>query len=267
MMEIASPTPHLNAHIAEKTGFLVLNRPERRNALNEAMWTGIPAVMNQFDRNEDIRAIVIRGAGEEAFASGADISEFAANRTGAAQARAYEAQNEAALASIRTARKPVIAMIHGFCIGGGLAIALTCDLRIAAETALFALPPAKLGLVYPVSGLQDLLGVVTPAVAKDLLFTGRRVASDEALRLGLVSRIVAPDRLAAATEAICAEIAQNAPLSILAAKRSVAAISAGLVREQAEELARLRDACFDSADYAEGRQAFLEKRKPAFRGR
>lgn len=267
MKEFATPTPHLRAHVTGNTGFLILNRPERRNAINAAMWAGIPALMSRLAEEDAVKVVVISGAGDEAFASGADISEFAQNRTDAGQARAYEAQNEAALASIRGAGLPVIAMIHGFCIGGGLAIALACDLRIAAETSVFALPPAKLGLAYPVSGLRDVLGAVSAATAKDLLFTGRRIAAGEALRLGLVNRVVGASELAGTTDAICAEIAGNAPLSILAAKRAVAAISATTIpQDQLDELASLSDACFASADYAEGRQAFLEKRKPGFRG-
>lgn len=267
MQDIATPTPCLRAYVAGNAGFLALNRPDRRNAVTAAMWSGIPVVMEQLAAQSAVRVIVVTGAGEEAFASGADISEFALNRGDAGQARAYEAQNEAALASIRGAGLPVIAKIHGYCIGGGLAIALACDLRIAAETAVFALPPAKLGLAYPVTGLRDLLGAVSAATAKDLLFTGRRVAAEEALRVGLVNKVVRTAELAATTDAICADIAANAPLSILAAKRAVAAISTSIIpQDQLDELARLSDACFSSADYTEGRQAFLEKRKPNFRG-
>ncbi|MFO0990811.1 MAG: enoyl-CoA hydratase [Hyphomicrobiales bacterium] len=267
MQEIATPTPYLRAHVTGNTGFLVLDRPDRRNAVTTAMWAGIPDTMNRLAAQDTVRVIVIAGSGEEAFASGADVSEFALNRGDAGQARAYETQNEAALASIRDAGLPVIAMIHGFCIGGGLAIALACDLRIAAETAVFALPPAKLGLAYPVAGLRDLLGAVSAATAKDLLFTGRRVAADEALRMGLVNKVTSTAELAATTDAICAEIAGNAPLSILAAKRAVAAIATTVIPpDQLDELVRLGDACFSSADYAEGRQAFLEKSKPNFRG-
>ncbi|MBL8905333.1 MAG: enoyl-CoA hydratase/isomerase family protein [Rhizobiales bacterium] len=267
MQDITSSTPDLRAYVTGNTGFLILNRPDRRNAVTAAMWAGMPEIMTRLAAEPNVRVVLITGAGEEAFASGADITEFARNRGDASQARAYEARNEAALASIRGAGLPVIAMIHGFCIGGGLAIALACDLRIAAETAVFALPPAKLGLAYPLSGLRDLLGAVSTATAKDLLFTGRRVAADEALRLGLVNRVVEASNLAATADAICAEIGGNAPLSLLAAKRAVAAISATTIpQEQVDELSLLSDACFSSADYTEGRQAFLEKRKPNFRG-
>jgi enoyl-CoA hydratase/carnithine racemase len=267
MQEIATSTPDLRAYVDGNTGFLIFNRPERRNAVTAAMWAGIPDAMARLAAVDAVRVVVIAGSGEEAFASGADISEFALNRGDAGQARAYEAQNEAALSSIRGAGLPVIAMIHGFCIGGGLAIALACDLRIAAETAIFALPPAKLGLAYPVNGLRDLLGAVSAATAKDLLFTSRRVAADEALRMGLVNKVVRAAELAATTDAICADIAANAPLSVLAAKRAIAAISTTVIpQDQMDELSRLSDGCFSSADYAEGRQAFLEKRKPNFRG-
>ncbi|HLF21805.1 MAG TPA: enoyl-CoA hydratase/isomerase family protein, partial [Aestuariivirga sp.] len=166
MTELPSPTPHVRAFLDGSIGWLVLNRPERRNALNRAMWAAIPPLMKLLDDSVDVRAIAIRGAGSEAFAAGADISEFAAARADANAARDYEALNGAAFAAIRVSPKPVLAMIEGFCIGGGLAIALACDLRVTSETGIFALPPARLGLAYPVDGLRDLLAAVTPAVAK-----------------------------------------------------------------------------------------------------
>ncbi len=153
----------------------MLNRPERRNALNAAMWAAIPPLMKSLDEHGDVRVIVIAGAGADAFAAGADISEFGATRGDAAAAQSYEALNGDAFASIRQAEKPVIAMIRGFCIGGGLALALACDLRIADSSAVFALPPARLGLAYPLDGLSDLVAAVGAAAAKDMIFTARRL--------------------------------------------------------------------------------------------
>lgn len=264
MTPLPSPTPYLSAFVDGSTGWLELNRPERRNALNAAMWTAIPALMKSLDDHVDVRVIVIRGAGMQAFAAGADISEFGQARSDAAAASDYEALNGAAFASIKGARKPVIAMVRGFCIGGGLAIALACDLRIADATAVFQLPPARLGLAYPLDGLRDLVAAIGSPAAKDLIFTARRIDAEEALRIGLI------DRLAAAidteTHALCAEIAANAPLTIFHAKRAIDLIAERSGHAEVTEIARLAAACFHSADYAEGRTAFAEKRKPVFRG-
>jgi enoyl-CoA hydratase/carnithine racemase len=154
-------------------------------------------------------------------------------------------------------------MIRGFCIGGGLALALACDLRIAAENAAFALPPAKLGLAYPIDGLRDLLNAVSPAFAKEMLFTGRRYTAAEALKAGLVHRVIAADRLEQETREFSTEISENAPLTIKASKRAIDALSG---RRISDDLAELAAACFASDDYAEGQRAFLEKRKPRFTG-
>lgn len=170
MTALPSPSPHVQAFREKPIGWIVLNRPERRNALNGAMWDAIPPVARALDRDGAVRALVLRGAGSEAFAAGADISEFAENRGDSTAARDYEHRNAAAFAAIRGTAKPTVAMIAGFCIGGGLALALACDLRLAAENAVFSLPPARLGLAYPIDGLRDLLAAVSPAVAKDLIF-------------------------------------------------------------------------------------------------
>lgn len=229
------------------------------------MWAAIPPVMKLLDDSVDVRVIVIRGAGREAFAAGADISEFAAARADADAAQHYEALNGAAFAAIRGTARPVIAMIEGFCIGGGLAIALACDLRVTGASGIFALPPARLGLAYPVDGLRDLLAAVIPAIAKEMIFTARRLDAAEALQVGLVNRVAADVEREA--RALCAEIADGAPLTIMASKRAIDAIAGSPAALSAGELARLAAQCFDSADYAEGRAAFLEKRKPVFRGK
>ena len=264
MIALSSPSPHLQAFVDGSIGWLVLNRPERRNALNAAMWTAIPQLMKSLDDHADVRAIVIRGAGAEAFAAGADISEFGAERNDAAAARAYEVLNGAAFAAIRGAARPVIAMAQGFCIGGGLAIALACDLRVADASAQFSLPPARLGLAYPLDGLRDLVAAVGTPAAKDMLFTARRVKADEALRLGLIDRLATD--VESETRALCAEIAAGAPLTITHAKRAIDQIAGNPGAVPQDEIARLAARCFDSADYAEGRKAFAEKRKPLFSG-
>ena len=229
------------------------------------MWAAIPALMNSLDGHADVKVIVMRGEGGEAFAAGADISEFGAARNDAAAASAYEALNGAAFAAIRNAGRPTIAMIEGFCIGGGLALALACDIRIAAPDAVFALPPARLGLAYPPAGLRDLVATVGLARAREMLFTAARLDGAEAFRIGLVNRIAAD--VAGETARLCAEIAAGAPLTILHARRALGLIAGLPGHADEEEIERLARACFDSADYAEGRAAFAEKRKPKFTGR
>ena len=264
MVSFTSPSPFLQAFTDGSTAWLVLNRPERRNALNAEMWAAIPPLMKRLDEAPDVRVIVIRGAGAEAFAAGADISEFGESRNDAAAAARYERINGEAFAAIRSCSKPVIAMVQGFCIGGGLAIALACDLRVADGSALFALPPARLGLAYPLDGLRDLVATVGPSAAKQMIFTARRLKSEEALAIGLIDRVAAD--LAAEVSALCAEIAEGAPLTITHAKRAIDFITGRPGHEDDAEIAWLAGRCFDSADYAEGRRAFAEKRKPTFRG-
>ena len=264
MTPLHSPSPFIKAYAANSTGWLVLDRPERRNALNAGMWGAIPPLMKSLDEHADVRAIVIRGGGAEAFAAGADISEFGAARSDAASAAQYEQLNGEALAAIRRCSKPVIAMIRGFCIGGGLAVALACDLRVAAPSALFSLPPARLGLAYPLDGLRDLVASIGPSAAKEMIFTARRLDAADALRIGLVDRVA--EDAEAETAALCAEIAQGAPLTITHAKRALDFITGKPGHEDDAEIAWLAARCFDSADYVEGRKAFAEKRKPVFKG-
>lgn len=264
MTPLSSPTPFVQSFLSGSTGWIVLNRPERRHSLNAEMWAAIPPLMKSLDEHADVRVIVIRGAGELAFAAGADISEFGEARNDAAAAARYERLNGEAFAAIRGSAKPVIARIQGFCIGGGLAMALACDLRIADHSAVFALPPARLGLAYPLDGLRDLVATIGPAAAKDMIFTARRVKADEALHLGLVNRLASD--VDAETAALCAGIAEGAPLTLAHAKRAIDFIAGRPGHHDDAEIAWLAGRCFDSADYAEGRRAFAEKRKPVFRG-
>ena len=264
MTPLPSPTPLIQSFIIGSTGWIVLNRAERRNSLNAEMWAAIPPLMKTLDGHADVRAIVIRGAGAEAFASGADISEFDQARNDATAAARYERLNGEAFASIRGAARPVIARIQGFCIGGGLAIALACDLRVADASAVFALPPARLGLAYPLDGLRDIAATIGPSAAKEMIFTARRLKADEALRIRLVDRVAAD--IDAEIDTLCADIAQGAPLTITHAKRAIDFITGRPGHEDDAEIAWRAARCFDSADYVEGRKAFMEKRKPVFRG-
>jgi enoyl-CoA hydratase len=262
-----SPTPHLTAGRRGATGWLVLNRPERRNALSAEMWRAIPDLVRRLADDAEIRALALMGEGGEAFAAGADISEFAGNRDDADAARRYDSMTLEAFTALQECRKPVVAVIDGYCLGGGLALALACDIRIASDRSIFALPPARLGLAYPLAGLRQLLATVTAARAKELLFTARRVDAAEAHRIGLVHATVGAASLKAEAESILAMVAANAPLSIAAAKGMINALSGVSGDARSDALAALADACFDSDDYKEGRRAFLEKRPPQFSGR
>jgi enoyl-CoA hydratase/carnithine racemase len=265
MTRLASPSPHIGAFVAGSIGWLVLDRPARRNALDTGMWAAIPPLIKSLDEHPDVKVIVIRGAGSDAFAAGADISEFGQARSDAAAAKEYEALNGRAFAAIRGVGKPVIAMIQGFCFGGGQAIALACDIRVADSSALFSLPPARLGLAYPLDGLRDLVAAVGPSCAKELIFTAKRLKARDALELGLITHEFAD--IEPETRALCAEIAAGAPLTIAHAKRAIDLISGRPGHLAEEQVAQLAARCFDSADYVEGRAAFAEKRKPEFSGR
>lgn len=245
-------------------GRLVLDNPDRRNALSADMWRAIPIAMRDFDADPDIRCVVVRGAGTVAFAAGADISEFEKQRSGPELVHAYEQLLEDAHASLEGSRKPVIALIHGFCIGGGLATALSCDLRYVSDTAQFAVPAARLGLGYGVRGHARIVATVGHAAAREIMFTARRYSASEALAIGLVNRVVPEAELDTYVNAMATTIASNAPLTQAASKTIIDTIIAPHGDFSAGKAAIAR--CMDSEDYKEGRQAFLEKRPPKFRG-
>ena len=257
---------HVRAEIEGPVGYLILDRPERKNALSFEMWKELARLIGEFGANKALRVVVLRGAGDLPFCSGADISEFETVRANAEGARAYEEANVVAFDAIAACPLPTIAMIRSFCMGGGMGLAAACDLRVASESAEFAIPPGKLGLAYPPSAIRYIVAAIGPSNTKDLLYTARRVKAVEAEKLGLINKLTTEDALESEVEKLAGEIAQNAPLSLKAGKLAIDYATGYEFVGGANAVKEAADRCFDSADYREGRAAFLEKRKAQFRG-
>ncbi len=247
--------------------WLVINRPAARNAVNAEIWHNLAVEATALAADQEIRVILVRGAGEQAFISGADVSEFPAIRANAELTVEYEQLSTAALRALIEAPQPVIAMINGLCFGGGVLLAMACDLRFAAAHARFAIPAARLGIAYPLRfGIRRLLKLVGATQAADLLLSARALEAEEALRIGLLNRVVAAEELETVTRDYAMQMTRLAPLALAAQKL---AIQQSLLPESEQETSRVEAAirhCLDSADYQEGIAAFLEKRKPVFTG-
>lgn len=245
---------------------LVLNRPAKHNAITFRMWQALPEVLHDLECDAHVRVVVVRGAGDRAFASGADIAEFPDVRTGPEAARRYSAAVDAAERALANFPRPTIALIHGFCVGGGLELALACDLRWASRTARFGITAARLGIVYSFRATRRLASVVGPSRARDLLYSGRLVDAGEAAAMGLVDRVCEPDRVEEETYAYARTLAERAPLTQRAAKLMLQhLVGEGEMTES--DLAALQDQAYESRDYQEGVAAFLARRPPRFEGR
>jgi len=248
-------------------GVVTFNQPEKHNAVSVEMWTGLAEILDVFAADDAVRVVVLTGAGTRAFVSGADISQFERQRANADAQRAYDDQTSKGRDKLAHFSKPTIARIRGYCLGGGLAIAMQTDIRIASSDSQFGIPAAKLGIAYGFEGLRRLVQLVGPAHARMILYTGERIGADEALRIGLINRIVAAEDLEANVAAVAKTIAGNAPLSVAASKIAIDQVLLDPDDRNLDALKQASVAAFDSEDYREGRAAFLEKRPPVFKGR
>ena len=247
------------------TGWLVFNNPERRNAVSVDMWEAIPKVLGRFEADSEIRVVVLTGAGDKAFVSGADISQFEKNRSSAEAVQNYETLAEEVQSTLQNFGKPTIARIRGYCLGGGLNIAALCDLRICSDDSRFSIPAARMGLGYRASSMKNLVDLVGAPFAREIMITARMFSAAEALNMGLVHKVVEINSLDKTVAEYCEMISANAPITMRAAKRIIREVSKAsydlpLTKTWVKE-------CFESEDYKEGRQAFMEKRKPQFKGR
>jgi enoyl-CoA hydratase/carnithine racemase len=243
------------------------NNPAKHNALSLDMWEAIPALLGKAAADDDVRMVVFSGEGGKSFVSGADISQFEDLRAQKEAVKKYEVVAEEALQGIYSFEKPTVAAIRGYCIGGGLNVAISCDLRIASSDSTFSVPATRLGLGYRFSAMKNLTDLVGPGAAKDIFFTARRLDAQEALRIGLVNRVADPDSMDALLEEYTKSITTGAPLTIKAGKRIIREVLKPDADIDMEMCRRLILDCFESDDYAEGRKAFMEKRKPVFRGK
>jgi enoyl-CoA hydratase len=253
--------------VMDGVGVLTFNNPEKRNAMSIEMWDAAGHVLEALRDDPSVRAVVMAGAGGKAFVSGADISQFEKNRHNAEAAEEYARRSGAPRRILAEYPKPTIACISGFCLGGGLALAMSADMRIASDDSQFGIPAAKLGIAYGYDGLRNLEQLVGPAWARLLMFTGMRIDASEALRIGLVERIHPASEIWNTTMEIARTISENAPLAVYAAKLTISEVLKDKQDRDIEAIRKIGDVCMDSEDFREGRRAFMEKRKPKFSGK
>ena len=266
-MKMESPTDKLIARKEGATGWIVFNQPQKHNAVSYEMWQALPVLLDQFAKDEEVRVVILKGAGEKAFISGADISQFGEKRSSAEAVLEYNAASDRAGRALQQFPRPVLAMIRGYCIGGGVAVATGCDLRIAADDTRYSIPAGKLGLGYGFSGVKRLADLIGPSFAAEIFYTARQFDAQEALQMGLVNRVVPVAELERYTTDYANAIASNAPLTLASIKRSLIEWHKDPARRDLALAQKLVDDCYASEDYKEGRTAFMEKRKPRFKGR
>jgi enoyl-CoA hydratase len=254
-------------NVTEGVGVITFNNPEKRNAMSLDMWEGLGHALIELRDDGDVRVVILTGAGDKAFVSGADISQFEKTRHNAQASEEYSKHSAAQRALLADFPKPIIACIRGFCLGGGMQVAMAADIRLASENSQFGIPAAKLGIAYGYDGLKHLVSLVGPSWARLLMYTGMRIDSAEALRIGLVDRVLPDAELWNATTEIARNISGNAPLAIKAAKITIAQVLKDESHRDIDAIKAIGTACMDSEDFREGRQAFMEKRKPQFKGR
>jgi enoyl-CoA hydratase/carnithine racemase len=249
-------------------GWIIFNQPEKRNAVSQDMWEAMPQYVKELTADDAIRVVILRGAGDKAFVAGADISQFKDRRKNMADEEEYRRISGVGHDSLAHLAKPLLAMIQGFCIGGGVSIAITCDMRIASDDSRFGIPAARLGLGYHYNGMEKLMKLVGPSYTKELFFTARTdFSAQDALRMGLVNQVVPKAELLDYTRNYALTMAQNAPLTLRSAKASVEQLLKPPADRDLAMLDGLIADCFNSQDYQEGVKAFSEKRRPKFQGR
>ena len=266
-MEYISTTERVQSWLDQTTLHIRFNNPVRHNALSVDMWEAVPPLLDVALIDSRVRLVVFSGAGEKAFVSGADITQFEDQRAAKEAVTRYEQMAENCLQSIANFPKPTLACIQGYCIGGGVNVAISCDIRIASSNSVFSIPAARLGLGYRYSAMKNLVDLIGPGAAKDLFFTARKIDANEALFLGLISRVSDPSSLPALLKEYTDALAVNAPITIAAAKVITAEILKPSPELDMAKCQALIKGCFESADYAEGRKAFMEKRPPVFVGK
>ena len=266
-MDTPVATEKLIAKKEGAIGWIIFNNPEKRNAMSLEMWEGLGSALIELRDDPDVRVVILVGAGDKAFVSGADISQFEKTRHNAQASEEYSRRSEAQRALLGNYPKPTIACIRGFCLGGGMQVAMMSDIRIASDNSQFGIPAAKLGIAYGYDGLKHLVSLVGPSWARLIMYTGMRIDSAEALRIGLVDRVLPGVELWDATMEIARTISGNAPLAIKAAKITIAQVLKDPDKRDMDAIKNIGTACMDSEDFREGRRAFMEKRKPQFQGR
>lgn len=267
MQDKAKPNDTLIGRTEDSVAHVIFNNPARHNAVSLEMWERMETLLAGFLDDTDIRVLVVSGAGGKAFVSGADISKFETERATREAVIRYNEVAQAAYAKLYHFPRPTIAKIEGYCIGGGVNLAACCDLRYCTQGSQFGIPAAKLGLGYGHAGLKKLSDIIGPARAMEMFYTARRFTAREAYEMGLVNAVVADGKLDARIDDVTGRIAENAPLTITAIKAAAHAVCSDPADRDLEKLDQMVQACFDSEDYVEGRRAFMEKRKPVFKGK